>query len=59
VNREDDYRGYIMEHGYTSSTPVTDGERGERGLAPSQGYSVFGSIFTVVFPRLTSAVLAA
>jgi hypothetical protein len=26
VNREDDYRGYIMEHGYTSSTPVTDGE---------------------------------
>ena len=26
LNREDDYRGYIMEHGYASSTPVTDGE---------------------------------
>lgn len=24
-NPEDDYRGYIMEHGYASSTPVTDG----------------------------------
>lgn len=26
ANPEDDYRGYIMEHGYASSTPVTDGE---------------------------------
>ncbi len=26
VNREDEFRGYIMEHGYASSTPVTDGE---------------------------------
>jgi outer membrane protein assembly factor BamB len=25
-NREDDYRGYIMEHGYASATPVTDGK---------------------------------
>ncbi|MEP4077956.1 PQQ-binding-like beta-propeller repeat protein [Haloferula sp.] len=24
-NPEDDYRGYIMEHGYASSSPVTDG----------------------------------
>ena len=24
--REDSYRGYITEHGYASSTPVTDGE---------------------------------
>lgn len=26
-NPEDPYRGYLMEHGYASSTPVTDGER--------------------------------
>ena len=26
ANPDDDYRGYIMEHGYASSTPVTDGE---------------------------------
>jgi outer membrane protein assembly factor BamB len=26
TNPEDDFRGYIMEHGYASSTPVTDGE---------------------------------
>ena len=26
LNGEDDYRGYIMEHGYASSTPVTDGK---------------------------------
>jgi outer membrane protein assembly factor BamB len=25
-NPEDDYRGYLMEHGYASATPVTDGE---------------------------------
>lgn len=25
VNREDTYRGYLTEHGYASSTPVTDG----------------------------------
>jgi len=25
-NPEDDYRGYIMEHGYASSTPATDGK---------------------------------
>lgn len=24
---EDDYQGYLTEHGYASSTPVTDGER--------------------------------
>lgn len=24
---EDEYKGYIMEHGYASNTPVTDGER--------------------------------
>lgn len=24
--REDGYRGYIMEHGYASNTPITDGE---------------------------------
>ncbi len=23
---DDDYRGYLMEHGYASATPVTDGE---------------------------------
>ena len=26
ANPEDDYRGYIMEHGYASATPVTDGK---------------------------------
>ena len=26
-NPEDPYRGFLMEHGYASSTPVTDGER--------------------------------
>ena len=26
-NPEDPYRGYLMEHGYASSTPVTDGKR--------------------------------
>jgi outer membrane protein assembly factor BamB len=26
INREDSYRGYITEHGYASSTPVTDGK---------------------------------
>jgi outer membrane protein assembly factor BamB len=26
LNPEDDYRGYLMEHGYASATPVTDGE---------------------------------
>ena len=27
ANPEDPYRGYLMEHGYASSTPATDGER--------------------------------
>lgn len=26
ANPEDDYRGYLMEHGYASATPVTDGK---------------------------------
>ena len=26
VNPEDDYRGYLTEHGYASATPVTDGK---------------------------------
>ncbi|MDA0766936.1 MAG: PQQ-like beta-propeller repeat protein [Verrucomicrobia bacterium] len=25
-SKEDDYRGYLMEHGYASATPVTDGK---------------------------------
>ncbi|MFP6885537.1 MAG: PQQ-binding-like beta-propeller repeat protein [Roseibacillus sp.] len=27
ANPEDPFRGFLMEHGYASSTPVTDGER--------------------------------
>ena len=27
ANAEDPYRGYLMEHGYASSTPATDGEK--------------------------------
>lgn len=26
-NKEDPYRGYLMEHGYASATPATDGEQ--------------------------------